>query len=159
MIILQLILYCLFYMGLVKFYVGNNAVNGLYFYPKPVQERAIALGLTDAEAMAKKRKQFLLGFSIAILVALVLIIGGWNGVRDFKTAYLQALLFLEVVNWFDGIVIDRLWVGHSKFWVIPGTEDNPFVKPWKTVLTKRGLGMLAWAVIAVVVAGLVILIF
>ena len=67
MIYLQLILYCLFYIGLVKLYVGNNAVNGLYFYPKPVQERAIALGLTDAEAMAKKRKQFLLGFSIAML--------------------------------------------------------------------------------------------
>ncbi|MBD5152145.1 MAG: hypothetical protein HDT16_06565 [Oscillibacter sp.] len=159
MIVLQLILYCLFYMGLVKLYVGNKAVNGLYFYPKPVQERAIALGLTDAEAMDKKRKQFLLGFSIAILVALVLIIGGWNGVRDFKIAYLQALLFLEVVNWFDGIVIDRLWVGHSKFWVIPGTEDIPFVKPWKVVLTKRSLAMLAWAVIAAVVAGLVILIF
>ena len=159
MIALQLILYCLFYMGLVKLYAGNNAVNALYFYPKPVQERAIALGLTDAETVARKRKLFLPGFSIAILAALVLIIGGWNGVRDFKTAYLQALLFLEVVNWFDGIVIDRLWVGHSKFWVIPGTEDLPFVKPWKTVLTKRGLAMLAWAVIAAVVAGLVILIF
>ena len=159
MIILQLLLYCLFYTGLVKLYVGNNAVNGLYFYPKPVQERAIALSLTDAETMARKRKQFLFGFSTAILAALVLIIGGWNGVRDFKTAYLQSLLFVEVVNWFDGIVIDRLWVGHSKFWVIPGTEDIPFVKPWKAVLTKRGLGMLAWAVIALVVAGLVILIF
>ena len=159
MIVLQLILYCLFYTGLVKLYVWNNAVNGLYFYPKPVQERAIALGLTNTQTVAKKRKQFLIGFSIAILAALVLIIGGWNGVRDFKTAYLQALLFLEVVNWFDGIVIDRLWVGHSKFWVIPGTEDIPFVKPWKAVLTKRGLAMLAWAVIAVVAAGLVILVF
>ena len=159
MIVLQLILYCLFYTGLVKLYVWNNAVNGLYFYPKPVQERAIALGLTNTQTVAKKRKQFLIGFSIAILAALVLIIGGWNGVRDFKTAYLQALLFLEVVNWFDGIVIDRLLVGHSKFWVIPGTEDIPFVKPWKAVLTKRGLAMLAWAVIAVVAAGLVILIF
>ena len=65
MIHLQLILYCLFYMGLVKLYVGNNAVNGLYFYPKPVQERAIALGLTDAETVARKRKQFLPGFRFA----------------------------------------------------------------------------------------------
>ncbi len=79
--------------------------------------------------------------------------------RDFKTAYLQALLFLEVVNWFDGIVLDRLWVSHSKFWVIPGTEDLPFVKPWKTVLVKRSLAMPVWAVIAAVVAGLVLLIF
>ena len=53
----------------------------------------------------------------------------------------------------------KIWVGHSKFWVIPGTEDIPFVKTWKAVLTKRGLAMLAWAVIAAVVAGLVILIF
>lgn len=159
MIILQLILYCLFYMGLVKLYVWNNAVNGLYFYPKPTQERAIALGLTNTQTVAKKKKQFLIGFSIAILAALVLIIGGWNGVRNFKTTYLQALLFLELINWFDGIVIDRLWVGHSKFWVIPGTEDIPFVKPWRAVLTRRGRAMLAWAVIAVAVAGLVILIF
>ena len=74
MIVLQLILYCLLYMGLVKLYVGDNAVNGLYFYPRPVQERAIALGLTDAETVARKRKLFLPGFSIAILAALLLII-------------------------------------------------------------------------------------
>ena len=53
MIVLQLILYCLFYTGLVKLYVWNNAVNGLYFYPKPVQERAIALGLTNTQTVAK----------------------------------------------------------------------------------------------------------
>ena len=122
-------------------------------------ERAIAIGLTNAETVARKRKQFLFGFSTAILAALILIIGGWSAVRDFKTAYLQALLFLETLNWFDGIVIDRLWVGHSKFWVIPGTEGLPFVKPWESVLMKRGLGMLAWAAAAVVVAELVILIF
>lgn len=28
----------------------------------------------------------------------VVIIGAWNGVRDFKTAYLQSLLFPEVMN-------------------------------------------------------------
>lgn len=34
-----------FTMGLMKLYVGKNAVNGLYFYPKPVQEQ-----VTNAEA-------------------------------------------------------------------------------------------------------------
>ena len=37
---------------------------------------------------------------------------------DFKTAYLQACLFLVAMNWFDGIVIDRLWVEHSRIWHI-----------------------------------------
>ena len=51
-----------------------------------------------------------------------------NWIRSFWPAYLQALLFLEAMNWYDGIVIDRLRVGHSRFWVIPGTEDLPFVQ-------------------------------
>ena len=50
---------------------------------------------------------------------------------------LQALLFLEVMNWYDGIVIDRLWVGHSRFWIIPGMEEIPFVQTWPQVLKKR----------------------
>lgn len=28
-----------------------------------------------------------------------------------------------------GIVIDRLWVGHSKIWRIKGMEGVPYVKP------------------------------
>lgn len=39
MLILQLILYCALFTLMVKLAVGNNAVNGLYFYPAPVRER------------------------------------------------------------------------------------------------------------------------
>ena len=98
-------------------------------------------------------------FYVVMLVALLLVIGLWNGIRDFKTAYLQALLFLEVMNWYDGIVIDRLWVGNSKFWVLPGTEDLPFVQTWSQVLKKRSILTLIWIVGAAIVAGLVVLVF
>lgn len=98
-------------------------------------------------------------FSSALSAALLLIIGLWNGIHDFYPAYFQALLFLEVMNWFDGIVIDRLWVGHSKLWIIPGTEDIPFVQTWPQVLKKRGILTLIWIVGAVIVAGLVVMIF
>lgn len=67
-------------------------------------------------------------FCIIIFVDLILIISAWNHVTDLKTAYLQACLFLVVMNWFDGIVIDRLWVGHSKIWQIDGMEGIPYVK-------------------------------
>ncbi len=63
-------------------------------------------------------------------VTLLMIIGMWNRVSDFKTAYIQALIFLEVMNIYDGVVIDKLWVGHSRFWVIPGLEDMQFVQTW-----------------------------
>lgn len=97
-------------------------------------------------------------FCIFIFVALVMIIALWNHVTDFKMAYLQAYLFLVVMNWFDGIVMDRLWVGHSKIWKIEGMEGVPYVKPWKVVLVKRGLATVMYLVIALVVAGIVVLI-
>ena len=159
MIILQLILFCTLFALMVKLGVGDNALNALYFYPKPVQERVYELGLTDRETVAQKRKRFMIPFLLVLLCALLLIIGLWNGIHDFWPAYWQALLFLEVMNWFDGIVIDRLWVGHSKLWVIPGTEGIPFVQTWKQILMKRGILTLIWVAGAAMVAGLVALIW
>lgn len=159
MIVFQLFLFCLLFTALVKFAVRGGAINGLYFYPKPVQERAIAIGLTDRETMDRRRKRFMIPFMLIMLAALLLIIGVWNGVRDYKTAYLQALLFLEVMNWYDGIVIDKWWVGHSRFWILPGTEDLPFVQTWPQVLKKRGILTMIWIAGAAIVAGLIRLIF
>ena len=159
MILIQLVLYCLLFTAMVKFAVRGGAIDGLYFYPKPVQERALEIGLTDRETMHRKRKRFMILFYVVMLAALLLIIGQWNGVRGFKTAYLQALLCLEVMNWYDGIVIDRLWVGHSKFWILPGTEDLPFVQTWPQVLKKRFILTLIWIAGAALVAGLIVLIF
>ena len=141
----------------VKIGVGNNALNGLYFYPKPVQKIVYELGLTDRETVAKKRKRFMIAFFAVMAVALILIIRAWNGIQSFRAAYLQALIFLEVMNWYDGIVIDRLWVGHSRFWVIPGTEEIPFVQTWPQVLKKRGILTLIWIAGAALIAGIVVL--
>ena len=154
-IVLQLILFCALFTLMVKLGVGSNALNGLYFYPKPVQEKVYELGLTDRETVSRKRKRFMTAFFAVMTLALILIIRVWNGVHDFPTAYGQALLFLEVMNWYDGIVIDRLWVGHSRFWVIPGTEGIPFVQTWPQVLKKRGILTVIWLVGAALVAGIV----
>lgn len=159
MIVLQLILFCALFTMMVKLAVGSSALNGLYFYPKPVQEKVYALGLTNLETVARKRKYFMIPFFLVMLSALVLIIGLWNGVRRFWPAYWQALLFLEVMNWYDGVVIDRLWVGHSRFWIIPGTEEIPFVQTWPQVMKKRGILTLIWIVGAALVAGIVVLLF
>ena len=153
--VLQLILYCALFTAMVKYAVKGGAVDGLYFYPKPVQDRAIEVGLTDRETMDRKRKSFMILFYVVMLAALLLIIAFWNHVRDFKTAYGQALLFLEVMNVYDGIVIDKLWVGHSRFWILPGCEDLPYVQTWTQVLKKRSVLALIWVAGAAIVAGLV----
>ena len=158
MICLQLLLYCLLFTAMVRYSVKGGAINGLFFYPKAVQERAFEIGLTDRETVKCKRKRFMTAFYMVMLIALVLIIAVWNRVSDFKTAYLQALLFLEVMNIYDGIVIDKLWVGHSKFWILKGTEDIPFVQAWAQILKKRSILALIWVIGALIVAGIVVLI-
>ena len=68
---------------MVKYAVRGGAVDGLYFYPKIVQDRAIEIGLTDRDTMNRKRKEFMILFCIVMLAALLLIIGAWNGVEAF----------------------------------------------------------------------------
>lgn len=157
--VIQLILYCLLFTAMVRFAVRGGAIDGLYFYPKEVQDRAISIGLTDRETMNRKRKVFMTEFYLVMLIALILIIGVWNGVSDFKIAYLQAFLFLFVMNWYDGVVIDKIWVGYSPFWILPGCEDLPYVQTWPQVLKKRGILTLIWVAGAAVVAGIVVALF
>lgn len=157
LLFLQNVLYCLLYALLIKCAVKNDGSNCLYFYPKDFLEEAQIRGIADKKIVMKRAKWFMIPFCIIIFVALILIISVWNHVTDLKTAYLQACLFLVVMNWFDGIVIDRLWVGHSKIWHIEGMEGIPYVKSWKTVLIKRGVATVLYLVVALVVAGIVVL--
>ena len=95
LIVLQLILFCALYIGLVKLYVPHKALEGIFFYPAEFQARAVEKGLVSQEYIDKRKKLFMAPFMLAILAALILIIGLWNGVRDFGTAYWQAGLFLD----------------------------------------------------------------
>ncbi len=157
MLVIQMVLYCVLFTLMVKAAVGNNALNGLYFYPEPVRKKVYELGMTDRETVTVKRKRFMIIFIAVMASALIVIIRYWNDVHHFKQAYLQALLILEVMNWYDGIVIDRLWVGHSRFWVIPGTESIPFVQTWPQVLKKRAILTLVWFAGAAIAAAIVIM--
>ena len=158
-IVLQLIIYCAVFTLMVKLAAGNDPLNCLYFYPGPVQERVYELGLASRDAVRRKRMVFMIPFLLVMAVLLIVILGLWNRVSSFLQAYLQSLLFLEVMNWYDGIVIDRLWVGHSRFWIIPGTEDIPFVRTWKQILVKRGILSLIYVAVAAGTAGITVLIF
>ena len=106
-------------------------MNCVYFYPKEYIEEADKRGLIDKDAVMKKGKQVMIPFCIILFV---------------------------VLNWFDGIMLDRVWVGHSKIWEIKGMEGIPYIKPWKTVLTKRGLATILYLIIALVTAGIVVLV-
>ena len=79
-------------------------------------------------------------------------------IMQILRAGMQALLFLEVMNWYDGIVIDRGWVGYNRFWDIPGV-GLPYVQTWPQILKKRGILTVIWIAGAAIAAGLVVLMF
>ena len=158
MLFLQIVLYCLLYLLLVKCAVRNSGRNCLYFYPKEYIAEAQRRGIADKDEVMKKGKRFMIPFCVIIFAVLVVIVAVWNRVTDFKTAFIQSYIFLVAMNWFDGIVIDRLWVGHSKIWAVEGMEGIAYVKPWKTVLVKRGAATVLYLIVALALAGIVVLV-
>ena len=145
---LQIALYCLLFFLLVKCAVKNDGRNCLYFYPTAYIDEAQRRGLAEHGDVMRRGKRFMIPFCAVMLIALVLIVGVWNRASTFRAAYAQTAVLLVVMNWFDGIVIDRLWVGRSKIWRIEGMEGVPYVKPWKTVLIKRGLGTVLYLLLS-----------
>jgi len=66
MIAVQLIVYLLVFTLMVKIAVRDNALNGIYFYPREVQKRAVEIGLIDEITIRKKRKHFMIAFYIVM---------------------------------------------------------------------------------------------
>ena len=137
----------------------DSGRNCLYFYPQEFLDEAQRRGIiADKDTEMRKGKRFMTVFCLVILIVLIAVIAGWNGVKDFHTACFEAYLFLVVMNWFDGLVIDLLWVGHSKIWRIEGMEGVPYGKPWRTVYTKRSAATALYLLVAAAVGGIVVLI-
>ena len=146
------------YLALVKCAVRDSGRNCLYFYPDAYLDEAQKRGIADKTEELRKGKRFMTFFYLVIFVVLIAVIAGWNGVKDLKTASFETYLFLVVVNWFDGFVIDLLWVGHSKIWRIEGMEGAPYGKPWRTVYTKRSAATALYLLVAAAVGGIAVLI-
>ena len=64
-------------------------------------------------------------------------------------------MILMIMNLIDRLVIDEYWVGHTKAWIIPGTED---LRPYITAQNKKQKWIMAtvvWTVIAGILSGMI----
>ena len=77
-----------------------------------------------------------------------------NGARGFWSGFWQCFVILFVMNLIDRFGIDGYWVGHTKAWVIPGTEDlMPYIS--KADKQKKWLfGTVGMAGISLILAGI-----
>lgn len=138
--------------------IRNGAVGMVHLYDKAVQERVVKLGLTTMEEIRKRSVLFrnlcLPGYLIYVLLCVYAI----NGARGFWPGFWQGFVILSIMNLIDRFLIDDYWVGHTKAWIIPGTED---LRPYITVKDKKQkwiMGTVGMAFIAAILSVIMALI-
>ncbi len=138
--------------------IRNGAVGMVHLYEQKVQDRCVSLGLTTHEKIKRNSKRFKLlcmpGYIAYVLVCVYAV----NGARGFLPGFWQLLVILSIMNLIDRFLIDDYWVGHTRAWIIPGTED---LKPYIPVSAKKKkwlFGTVGMVVISAVLAGIMCLI-
>lgn len=133
--------------------IRNGAVGMLHFYHRDVQERCIEMGLITKEQISKRSKRMKSVMLPVYLFYLLLAVYVINGAGDFPSAALQCFAILSILNLVDRILIDELWVGHTKAWTIPGTEDlKPYISKQDRV-KKWLIGTVGFALVSCIAAG------
>lgn len=140
------------------FGIRKGAVGMVHLYSAAVQERCVAQGLTTHERIKRNAILFKLCCLPGYIAYVLVLVYAVNGARGFLSGFWQLLVILSVMNLIDRFLIDDWWVGHTKAWTIPSTED---LKPYITAADKRkkwAFGTIGMAVISAVLAGIMALI-
>ncbi len=159
LIIIEGLVMCLFLLLYCVIGISNGPVGLVVLYEKDVQDRAVELGLTTK---AKIKKSLLVSSMVLYLPYIFVVpafVYGINGAVGFWEGFWQMTAILAIQNVFDRIFVDWYWVGHTKAWEIPGTEDlKPYI-PKKVMLGKWAATFVLCPSIAALLAGLVTWIF
>ena len=138
------------------FGIRKGAVGMVHLYHDDVQDRCVEMGLTTHERIKRNSKLFKLCCVPGYLAYVLVFVYAVNGARGFWTGFWQMLVILSVMNLIDRFLVDDWWVGHTKAWTIPGTED---LKPYITAQDKKRkwlFGTVGMVVIAAVLSGIML---
>ena len=138
--------------------IANGPVGLVVLYEDDVQSRVVELGLTTKEEIRKSLIVTSIALFGPVLILTPLMDYGINGAEGFWDGFGQMLVILWIMGLFDRFFIDWYWVGHTKVWVIPGTEDlQPYIP--KNVLIRKWAGtIIGYPIIAAAIAGVMTLI-
>lgn len=138
--------------------IANGPVGLVVLYEKDVRDRVVELGYTTKE---KIRKSFIITSIVLfapILFLVPIMVYYINGVVGFWNGFWQMTIILWIMGLFDRLFIDWYWVGHTKAWIIPGTEDlQPYI-PKKVVIGKWLGTIIGFPIIAAIIAGVMTLV-
>lgn len=139
------------------FGIRKGAVEMVHLYSSEVQDRCVKLGLTTYEKI-KRNSLIFKAVCIPGYVAYVLIfVYEVNGAKGFVAGFWQMLVILSIMNLIDRFLVDNFWVGHTKAWTIPGTED---LKPYITAKDKSKkwiFGTVGMAIISAILSAIMMI--
>ncbi len=134
--------------------IANGPVGSVYFYEPEVQERVVELGLITKKQIKKRYTIAGAALFIPILFLVPAMVYFLNGARGFWDIFIQIMMVLMIAGLFDRLFIDWFWVGKTKAWLIPGTEDlMPYIP--RNTLIKKWIGTLVfYPILAAILAGI-----
>ena len=135
--------------------IANGPVGMVFFYEQEVQNKAVELGLTTKETINRRKMISFIALLTPELLLVPVVVYFVNGAADFKTAALQMIVIYLISGLFDRIFIDWYWVGKTRTWIIPGTEEMmPYIYG-KTLIGKWVSTLIGFPLFAVIVAWVV----
>ncbi len=139
MVVIEGIALCFWLLLICVIGIADGPAGLVIFYEKDVQDRTVELGLTTEEKIEKTGRIVRAALFIPILVFVPLTVCFVNGAEGFRDRFIQMTVILLIAGLFDRIFIDWYWVGHTKAWLIPGTEDlRPYIP--KQAAVKKWIG-------------------
>lgn len=133
--------------------IANGPVGLVLLYEKDVQQRVVELGLTSKDEIHKNFVFCSIAMFVPLFVLPPIMVYGINGATSFWEGFWQMSIILWIQGLFDRFFIDWYWVGKTKAWEIPGTEElKPYI-PAKVMIGKWFSTVVLNPLIVAIVAG------
>lgn len=157
-ILIEGIVMCFVLLVICVIGIANGPVGLVVFYEKDVQDRVVELGYTTKEQIRKSSIITSIALYVPIIILVPFMVYYINGAVSFWDGFWQMTIILWIAGLFDRLFIDWYWVGHTKAWNIPNTEDlKPYIP--KNTLIRKWLGTIfGYSIFSAVIAGIMTLI-
>lgn len=123
--LMEAVVLCVLFHLAIWVQVRQAPARRVYSYAPVFVQRYIELGkIPDKKnpgTLERVKKKWPAAIVIGILLGVIVYFV--NGSRSFLNGFLVSYGLWLVVDWYDAIVIDILWLCHSKMYILPGTED------------------------------------
>lgn len=137
--------------------IANGVEQAAFLFERDVQDRVVSLGRVTRAQLKRNLRVFKATGHLAMVAFALWAVYGVNGARGFWQPFWQIWVLAMAEGLFDRLFIDWYWVGHTRAWTIPGTEDlKPYIPP-RTKAVKWAMVLIGNPIIAAALAGLMLL--